>query len=1374
MSQYARAFLLMMGLLAGTAQAATCTSVQSGNWNSSTTWSCTGGVTRPGGGDDVIIVSPHTVTLNNSYSVTNLTIQAGATLNDGNNRRLTVSGSVVIDGTYDGTGNGGRLIMIGNGQTLSGTGTIIDIGRIQIDANITIPASSNLDLTLRSEIRVGNNNPATLTIDGTITGTSQTNGNRILRAENNNTSTVIINGTFNAPNSFVEVQAGGTVTNNGTVSLQNLDGDNAATATWTQGANANLTMTQPMAAWSGTFNASASNNTVTFDGTATPLDPMTYFNLAGTNVTCPLAAGITVLGSSPCGPPTGGTVTGSPTLCVNDVTIGTQPWSGLGNVGAQDNIYAQSSGRNGQITNYLKCTGYGFNIPAGATINGITVGVWDWSRRTMRDQSMVLVKADVVQTAPPATRDLATQTRFARNNTEVVYGGATNLWGNTWTPAEINSPTFGAAFAAIRGPYNTTDTAYVDYMSIAVDYTLPVQPVATYHMDEASWNGTVNEVVDSSGSGNNGQAFNNASTDGTTPAIASSPGTCRYGVFDNGGTITQGYVQTPLTNFITDFTISAWIRTTNNAVSGQRILIDDQNNTGGYGFSLADSGTAGRLRFFSRGISPISLDSTYTIANNTWYFVAAVADITNRRRTIYVFDAAGALLNSTTEAAWTGGAWGVDAGPVSIGAETNASGESNASFHFRGNLDEVQVFNSALTQSQLAQIATQTHACASNIPDHLEVHSVGTGVTCTPNTLTVVACADAACSTLYTLGVSGTLSAAGTPTVNWDGTTGGAAGAGFVIPAGASSVTKNVQVTTPGSVVFGISSANPVPTNATTCNFGTPSCTFTAADSGFLVSAPNHVSETLSALTVQAVRKSDNSLVCVPAFTVPKTVNLRCTYVDPASGTFSVRVGGAALNAGNNAAAACDGNGGDISLNFDASGIATSSLQYADVGNIQIDASFTGAAGSEDEGLNMTGSGTFITVPASFAFSAITPAPIRAGNLFGATVTAMNSLGNPTPNFGGEIAPESVVLSFTKCQPTGTNSSNGAFSGNVGAFTTGVASANNLNWSEVGNGDLVATNSNYLASGLASTGNTGTGSIECNSSGAGNIGPFIPDHFDTVVSGPMTCPGGLTCPAGGLVYSGQAFTANISAMNASGALTQNYDGTANTSPNFAKTVTLTAWDALGSTTTQNPPAAAPGSISGGSDTVAATSFSMGTTLFPGVPAAPIYTFGTIPTTPTDIYIRAQDTDNVTSLGAINPTTTSVEGGVKVVSGRVKVSNAYGSELLPLTLVAAAQYYTANGWGGSITDGITSMTLAGSAVVGSGTTTVSPTNGTLVAGKLNINLSTPVPAGSAGVATITPAIDACPLPATCYLPVIPGTATFGIYSNNNNFIYRRER
>jgi MSHA biogenesis protein MshQ len=901
-------------------------------------------------------------------------------------------------------------------------------------------------------------------------------------------------------------------------------------------------------------------------------------------------------------------------------------------------------------------------------------------------------------------------------------------------------------------------------------YTITATPaLAEYRMDEASWNGTIGEVVDSSGSGNHAQSFNSASTDAATPAIATNPGTCRYGVFDNGTTITQGYVQTPLPDLTTDFTVIAWIRTTNNTVGAQRILIDDQGTAPalGYGISLGEGGT-GILRFYSRGITPVILDSTYTIANNTWYFVAAVADITNKKRIIYVFNAAGSLLNSTTEAAWTGGAWGTDGGPVSIGAETNASAETPAANHFKGNLDEVRVYQKVLNQSALAAIATQTHVCPVIGPDHIHVQHDGNGLTCTPEILTVIACANAACTTNYT-------ASAVTGDITWAGTPGGTIPFNIIANG---TTTVSLPVTTVQTVTLGTSAVNPAETNPPSDCWNTAtataSCSLPFADSGLLVSVPNHVSETLQNITISAVRKSNNALNCVPAFAnVSRAVNLKCVYSNPTTGTLPLRVAGTPLAA--NATSACSAGGATPTLAFDATGTATPTLQYADVGQMTLNGTYTGSAGTGDSGLSMTGSGSFIAAPASFAFSGITAPPIKAGNSFNATVTALNSLGAATPNFGKETSPESVTLTSDLVTPdpvTYPTASNPTPGNNVIAGTefgaggmvndaNGVATVNNLSWGEVGSITLTAslTSGSYLGSGSTATGTSAT------------VGAFIPEHFDTAVVAtatvPMPCPTGLTCPTlyNGFIYSGQPFSVQLTARKLAGGTTINYDGTFG----LSKAVTLTAWDALGSTTTQNPGG---GAVANGS--VAAANFSAGV----ATTATPTYTFATVPTSPTDIYVRADDIDNVSSRRATLPLT-SVEGGVKVANGRLKIANAHGSELLPLPIAVTAQYWkdATSGWVISSTDSLSSFVatnvlfsnyqknLNASNYPNSGATSVTPASVVFANGVASYKLAKPG-AGNNGSVDMT-------TNAPSYLPSNTARATFGVYKGANEFIYLRE-
>ncbi len=1106
-------------------------------------------------------------------------------------------------------------------------------------------------------------------------------------------------------------------------------------------------------------------------------------------------------------------------------TATTNPATSVTATGATLNGAVNPSTKSTTVTfNYGLTTGYGSNATASqsplaansglqsvsAAITGLTCNTLYHFRVSASNSSGTSNGADMTFTtsACPLPPTVTTSAATALTSSGATLNGTVSSNGTSTTVTFNYGLTtgYGSTVTATQSPLaGTAVNAAVSYSLTGllcnttyhfqasgtnsggttngsdVAFTTSACPlVALYHMDESAWTGTSGQVIDSSGNGNNAQAFNSASTASATPAIAGNPGTCGYGVFDNGTTITAGYVQTPIGNLTSDFTVTAWINTNNNTFTGQRILEDDENNTGGYGFSLGD-GAAGILRFFSRGIAPVILDSTYTIQNNTWYFVAASVNMTTKIRSIYVFSQAGALLAVTSDAAagYTG-TWGTDAGPVSIGGEVNGPPQTEppATFHFHGNLDEVQVFSVALTQAQLAQYATQTHACPVSGPDHILITHDGNGLTCTPETLTVTACANAACTSNYT-------AAAVTGVITWSGAPGGTVP--FNITTNGTT-TVGLPVTTPQTVILGASAVNPAANNLTTCwNSGTAtaSCSLPFASAGLLFSSPNNlVSGSSQNITISAVRASNQALNCVPAFAnVSRTINLKCSYSNPGSGTLPALVAGFALNSGNNAASACDATGQSPSLSFNASGVATTTLQYNDVGQLALNATYTGSSGTGDSGLSMTGSGSFVAAPASFGFSGITAAPIKAGNNFAATVTAKNSLGNATANFGKESSPEGVTLTFSKCQPTGTNSSNGTFSGSVGTFAGGAANATNLNWSEVGNGDLVATlaSGSYLGSGLTATGNTGTGGTVCN--GAGNVGRFIPDHFDTVVTPGMPCPTALnSCPTlnnphdQGFVYSGQAFTTNVYARNAVGVTTVNYDGTTNTSPNFAQAVTLYAWDAPGSTTTNNPPAASGSSL--GSSTINYTSFSQGTTTL--TPATPSYTFGTTPTAPTNIYIRATDADATSQRGA-----SSVEGGIMVVSGRVYIANAYGSELLQLPLTATVQYWNSTtGWVTSTTDSVTqfntNLSTAGGNIVasivnglGSGVSVVSPKGVTVSAGVAPFTLSPTGVAGSANISLNAPGYLLGGSNGAAVNPSNPGRATFGVYKAPSEFIYLRE-
>jgi MSHA biogenesis protein MshQ len=897
----------------------------------------------------------------------------------------------------------------------------------------------------------------------------------------------------------------------------------------------------------------------------------------------------------------------------------------------------------------------------------------------------------------------ATAFTLAASGVSGAYIASVTGSGTTWTVTANTGIGSGTLGLNQTGPGSVVPTLTGTFTGQI--YTISATPaLAEYRMDEASWNGTVGEVVDSSGSGNNAQSFNSANTDATTPVIAGSPGTCRYGVFDNG-TITQGYVQTPLPNLTTDFTFTAWIRTTNNTVGGQRILIDDQNNSGGYGLSLAD-GATGILRFYSRGITPIILDSTYTIANNTWYFVAAVADITNQKRTLYVFNAAGALLNSTTEAAWTGGTWGTDAGPVSIGAETNASGESPASFHFKGNLDEVRVYQKVLSQNALAAIAAQTHACPVYAPDHILILQDGSAIACNPESVTVRACANSDCSSLYTGGVSGNLTAGGNSVA-------------FAIASGYSDTTVSIHLPTntsaadPQIVRLGTSSLSVTPaditspycTNTTTSTTNnTTACDVSVSKAGLLVTVPTLTAGFASgAVTLRAIRSSD-STTCVPLFaSVTRTVAFWGQYLNPSTGTMNVQVNGSNVETTSSPAYVST-----YSLSFDGTGTATtatlSSVRYDDAGLIQLGAHYAGSIINTppDGGMIVTGTANFVVKPYGFKLTGLTcnsgddPSTVSghfcvAGGTFTGTVTpvkydssAANNLGAATPNFGQESTAQTVTFSpAALVNPTiaagGTLS---AFtSASVGSFSGGTSNqaTATMVWPNVGTITIQPT-MNYLAAGDLSS-----GGISDSTAFAGNVGRFYPHHF-TLASGGITA----ACTAAGpFTYMDQpnlgvAFT--VEARNKANTITSNYlyaatGGYANLGTVSAVAENANAGTDLGSRVSGlGSPIWAGGAyaVSAATATFSRLAAPDGTydSLAVGVKVADV------DATLANMNMRADTTGTCTTATAPATDCTAVQVGsttTRVRYGRLRLFNAYGSELLDMRLPVRAEYWNSGGW-----------------------------------------------------------------------------------------------
>jgi hypothetical protein len=116
----------------------------------------------------------------------------------------------------------------------------------------------------------------------------------------------------------------------------------------------------------------------------------------------------------------------------------------------------------------LKVTGFGLSIPAVATIVGIEVRHRGQGSSATAAQRQVRLGLTKDGTALAGTRKTACE--YAQDaDTDIASGGAADLWGTTWTPAEINAATFGVLLSdndAVAAQLS------IDSVEVVVHYTI--------------------------------------------------------------------------------------------------------------------------------------------------------------------------------------------------------------------------------------------------------------------------------------------------------------------------------------------------------------------------------------------------------------------------------------------------------------------------------------------------------------------------------------------------------------------------------------------------------------------------------------------------------------------------------------------------------------------------------------------------------------------------------------------------------------------------------------------------------------------------------------------------------------------------------------
>ena len=510
-----------------------------------------------------------------------------------------------------------------------------------------------------------------------------------------------------------------------------------------------------------------------------------------------------------------------------------------------------------------------------------------------------------------------------------------------------------------------------------------IEPILHYSMDETSWNGSAGEVFDETGNFNT-QAINGVTTANSTPALTGNPGTCGYGDFDG----VDDYIQindNPKLDLQKELSISVWINPKSLPSSGLKTIISKDEN---YEFHLTPAGEINwwwQTQTFSTsgaGITP-----------GNWYHVAITYE--SGKQVIYI--------NGIEKGARTfTGDLILNNDPLQIGQD-----QGIASRFFSGFIDEVYLFDAALSADEINTIYNKRHACAEPAIHHYEIIHDGNGLTCASEPITIKACTNSSCSTNSDLSTeSVSLDFIATSTVD-----------GSIIkasPTFTGSTSVNFNHFNAETLVLSIAGATVLASNPVECSgFGT-SCNMTFADAGFKflygesnspISYQTAGKEFEEELKLQAV-KSNNG-VCEGLFTGDVNISLAQENVSPDL-NFNA---GLAFESNGNTIAKYPLFTDNVTLDFGSDSIAIIPKPiYLDAGKISLHAKYS------NSDISIVGSSNdFWVKPARFEIAAkktegnandyldgdnADHATIhKAGENFSFTINALNTLGAITQNY---------------------------------------------------------------------------------------------------------------------------------------------------------------------------------------------------------------------------------------------------------------------------------------------------------------------------------------------------------------------------------------
>ncbi|MGB0466884.1 MAG: DUF6701 domain-containing protein [Pontibacterium sp.] len=717
------------------------------------------------------------------------------------------------------------------------------------------------------------------------------------------------------------------------------------------------------------------------------------------------------------------------------------------------------------------------------------------------DQLLVIAGEDIKL----KSQDKAVGFFYARD--EVELGHKTSVTG------ALSGEEVKLKSAQVKVYYDAEAQERADFGDICGGPAPPesLSPQLEYRFDELSWNGSSDEVEDSSNSGIDGTAINGADTESTGKV-------CRAGRFDG----TNQYINVPdLSDHLNGTaSLSFWIKTTQKGdntawrapgVSG----VEQSGGTDDIFWGWLDK--TGHI-----GIAVGNANETKSktaINNGSWHHVVLTRDTQAGEYKIYIDgepDASGSIASGTIGPEYSG-----------LGRVRNTSSRT-APKYFNGALDELLVFDDVLGDEQVNQIYQyqsdnkrwdgSVALCElESIVDHYAITTVSPALTCEASPVTVTAYDASGNPVAPEAGTTLTLSAS-QAIDGWSLNTGGGSFSApdqYTFDGTETSVVFNLTRTTATTSPIDLDVTDGTVTEPDTGGDQDQPVVFADASFRFYADGTQNAigpqisgkSNTLApgaqSISLQAIHTDPTTGRCA-ALTTVGPVNLGFAYGCTNPSSCAISNNGLQLNSTPIDEGALSNSAAfeTVQLTFDSSGSAPLTLNYQDAGQIELyvsaDLAVPGASGLARVQGN---SNSFVVKPAGLCVQASATGVdascvaedascsvfVAAGTAFDLSLSGRQWGGSGdtdycdnglTPNF----TLSNIALSHTLIAPAAGDAGNLGVSG-ASITTGGQVQINNQSVDEVGVFSITATPPAYLGESLAAVDSQA-------------IGRFYPDHFE--------------------------------------------------------------------------------------------------------------------------------------------------------------------------------------------------------------------------------------------------------------------------------------